>query len=60
MDLPPPWLTIGSATALLALCLLLALKLISPKRFAQIFAGLASGVAIGLALSRLPAGGAHG
>ena len=60
MDLPPPWLTIGSATALLALCLLLALKLISPKRFAQIFAGLASGVAIGLALSRLAAGGAHG
>ena len=60
MDTPPPWLTIGSITALLALGLMLGLKLISPKRFAQIVAGLTSGLAIGLALSRLPAGGAHG
>lgn len=60
MDLPPLWMMIGSAAAVLALCLMLALKLISPKRFAQIFAGLASGLVLGLALSRLSAGGAHG
>ena len=55
-----PWLTIGAASAFLALCLMLGLKLISPKRFAQILAGLSSGVAIGLALSRMSAGGSHG
>jgi hypothetical protein len=60
MDDALPWLVIGSASAFLALVLMLGLKLISPKRFAQIFAGLASGVAIGLALSRLSAGGPHG
>lgn len=56
----PPWLWLGSASAVLALCLMLGLKLISPKRFAQILAGLGSGLAIGLALSRLSAGGPHG
>lgn len=55
-----PWLWIGPASAVLALCLMLGLKLISPKRFAQILAGLGSGLAIGLALSRLSAGGPHG
>ena len=60
MDDALPWVVIGSASVLLALVLMLGLKLISPKRFAQIFAGLASGVAIGLALSRLSAGGSHG
>ena len=55
-----PWLAIGAASAFLALCLMLGLKLISPKRFAQILAGLSSGLAIGLALSRLSAGGSHG
>ena len=60
MTAAAPWLVIGSISAFLALCLMLGLKLISPKRFAQIFAGLASGVAIGLALSRLSAGGPHG
>ena len=55
-----PWLWIGSASAFLALCLMLGLKLISPKRFAQILAGLASGLAIGLALSRASTGGPHG
>ncbi|GAA0625097.1 hypothetical protein GCM10009422_22070 [Brevundimonas kwangchunensis] len=60
MDLPLSWLVIGSASACLALCLMLGLRLISPKRFAQILAGLASGLAVGLALSRLSAGGSHG
>ncbi|GLK47731.1 hypothetical protein GCM10017620_07040 [Brevundimonas intermedia] len=60
MDDALSWVVIGSASVLLALVLMLGLKLISPKRFAQIFAGLASGVAIGLALSRLSAGGPHG
>jgi hypothetical protein len=60
MTAAAPWLWIGSASAFLALCLMLGLKLISPKRFAQILAGLGSGLAIGLALSRLSAGGAHG
>ena len=50
MDDALSWVVIGSASVLLALVLMLGLKLISPKRFAQIFAGLASGVAIGLAL----------
>lgn len=60
MDFPASWLAVASASAVLALCLMLGLKLISPKRFAQILAGLASGLAIGLALSRLSAGGHHG
>ncbi len=60
MDLPASWLAIGAASILLALCLMLGLRLISPKRFAQILAGLASGLAIGLALSRLSTGGHHG
>jgi len=60
MTAPAPWLMIGAASAGLALCLMLGLKLISPKRFAQILAGLASGLAVGLALSRLSAGGHHG
>ena len=60
MDLPPPWLAVASASIVLALCLMLGLKLISPKRFAQLLAGLGSGLAIGLALSRLSAGGPHG
>lgn len=60
MTAAAPWLVIGSASAVLALCLMLGLKLISPKRFAQILAGLGSGLAIGLALSRLSAGGSHG
>ena len=55
-----PWLWIGSGSAVLALFLMLGLKLISPKRFAQTLAGLASGLAIGLALSRVSAGGLHG
>ena len=60
MTVASPWLWIGSASALLALCLMLGLKLISPKWFAQILAGLGSGLALGLALSRLSAGGPHG
>ena len=55
-----PWLVIGSFSAFLALCLMLGLKLISPKRFAQILAGLGAGLAVGLALSHVSAGGAHG
>lgn len=55
-----PWLMIGAPSALLALCLMLGLKLISPKRFAQILAGLGTGLAISLALSSLSAGGLHG
>lgn len=39
---------------------MLGLKLISPTRFAQILAGLASGLALALTLSRLSAGGHHG
>jgi hypothetical protein len=60
MTVDAPWLVIGSASAVFALCLMLGLKLISLKRFAQILAGLGSGLAIGLALSRLSAGGPHG
>jgi len=55
-----PWLAIGAASAFLALGRMPGLRLLSPKRFAQILAGLASGLAIGLALSRLSAGGSHG
>ena len=54
------WFLVGSGAAFLALSLLLGLKLISPKRFAQVLAGVCTGVAIGLALSRLSAGGQHG
>ena len=60
MDLPAPWLAVASASIVLALCLMLGRKLISPKRFAQILAGLASGLALALTLSRLSAGGHHG
>ncbi|QSF55668.1 hypothetical protein [Brevundimonas fontaquae] len=55
-----PWLAVASAAIVLALCLMLGLKLISPTRFAQILAGLASGLALALTLSRLSAGGHHG
>ena len=55
-----PWLVIGTISAFLALCLMFGLKLISPKRFAQILAGLGSGLAIGLALSHASTGGPHG
>lgn len=60
MTVDAPWLVIGSASAVFALCLMLGLKLISPKRFAQILAGLGAGLAVGLALSHVSAGGAHG
>ena len=60
MTVDAPWLVIGSISAFLALCLMLGLKLISPKRFAQILAGLGAGLAVGLALSHVSAGGAHG
>ena len=60
MDDALSWVVIGSASVLLALVLMLGLKLISPKRFAQILAGLASGLALALTLSRLSAGGHHG
>ncbi len=60
MTAAAPWLLIGTISAFLTLCLMLGLRLISPKRFAQILAGLGSGLAIGLALSRLSAGGPHG
>lgn len=60
MDDALSWVVIGSASVLLALVLMLGLKLISPKRFAQILAGLASGAALALTLSRLSAGGHHG
>lgn len=60
MTAATPCLWIGSVSAFLALCLMLGLKLISPKRFAQILAGLGSGLAIGLTLSRLSVGGPHG
>ncbi|MDQ1153077.1 hypothetical protein [Brevundimonas sp. SORGH_AS_0993] len=60
MDAPAPWLAIVSASIVLALCLMLGLKLISPKRFAQVLAGLASGLVLALILSRLSAGGHHG
>ena len=50
MTAAAPWLWIGSAAAVLALCLMLGLKLISPKRFAQILAGLGIGLTVGLAL----------
>lgn len=55
-----PWLIISSASALLSLCLMLGLRLICPKRFAQIVAGLGAGLAIGFAVSRLSLGGGHG
>lgn len=55
-----PWPAIGATSAFLALCLMLGLKLISPKRFAQILAGLGFGAAIALALAHLSAGGSHG
>lgn len=55
------WLTVvAGASAFLALCLMLGLRLISAKRFAQIVAGVFAGLAIGLAVSHLPSGGAHG
>ena len=60
MDVPLPWLAIASASIVLALCLMLGLKLISPKRFAQLLGGLGIGLTVGLALWRLPAGGPHG
>jgi hypothetical protein len=60
MTAAAPWLVIGSISAFFALCLMLALKLISPKRFAQTLAGLGAGLAVGLALSHVSAGGAHG
>ncbi|PZU72172.1 MAG: hypothetical protein DI531_13925 [Brevundimonas sp.] len=60
MTAAAPWLWIGSASAVVALCLMLGLKLISPERFAQILAGLGIGLTVGLALWRLPAGGPHG
>ncbi len=60
MTAAAPWLVIGSISAFLALCLMLGLKLVSPKRFAQILAGLGAGLAVGLALSHVSAGGAHG
>ena len=55
-----PWLFIGAASAFLALCLMLGLRLISAKRFAQIVAGPMAGLAIGFAVSRLSLGGVHG
>lgn len=55
-----PWPAIGATSAFLALCLMLGLKLISPKRFAQILAGLGFGAAIALALACQSAGGSHG
>ena len=60
MTASAPWASIGAASAVLALCLMLGLKLISPKRFAQILVALGAGLAIALALSRLSAGGSHG
>lgn len=55
-----PWVLIGAGSAFFALCLMLGLKLISAKRFAQIVAGLMAGLAIGFAVSRLSLGGVHG
>ena len=55
-----PWFVISAASAFLAVCLMLGLKLISPKRFAQLLGGLGIGLTVGLALWRLPAGGPHG
>ncbi|WP_183213498.1 hypothetical protein [Brevundimonas variabilis] len=60
MSAADPWMIICAVSGLMALCLMLGLKLISPKRFAQILAGIGTGLAIGLALSRLSAGGHHG
>jgi len=60
MSAAAPSLLIGSASAVLALCLMLGLKLNSPKRFAQVLAGLGFGLTIGLALSRFSTGGPHG
>ncbi|MNE36888.1 hypothetical protein D3C80_1307200 [compost metagenome] len=60
MTVASSWLWIGSASVVLALCLMLGLKLISPTRFAQVLAGLGAGLAISLTLSRLSAGGPHG
>ena len=60
MDDALSWVVIGSASVLLALVLMLGLKLISPKRFAQLLGGLGIGLTVGLALWRLPAGGPHG
>lgn len=60
MEATLPWLAVASAAIVLALCLMLGLKLMSPTRFAQILAGLASGLALALTLSRLSAGGHHG
>jgi hypothetical protein len=60
MDDALSWVVIGSASVLLALVLMLGLKLISPKRFAQIFAGLASGGQARQGQADGDAGGPHG
>ena len=59
MTPPPPWLIIGAASVVLALCLMLGLRLISATRFAQILAALGFGLAVGLTVSRLSEGGPH-
>jgi len=60
MFITEPWFLISAVSASLAICLMLGLKLISPKRFAQGLAGLYAGLTIALALSRLSLGGNHG
>lgn len=54
-----PW-PVYAAAVVLTLCLVLGLKLISAKRFAQIVAGGGAGLVLGLAFSRLSFGGGHG
>ena len=46
MEVTLPWLAVASAAIVLALCLMLGLKLISPERFAQILAGLGIGLTV--------------
>ena len=55
-----PWLIVGAVSALLALFMMLGLRLISAKRFAQIVAGVMAGLVIGFTVSRFSAGGGHG
>ena len=60
MPSPGLLLTIGATSAFLALSLALGLGLLSPKRFAQVVAGGACGIALVVAGSWMMEGGAHG
>lgn len=60
MPFPGPVLLIGATAGLLSLCLAQGLGLISPKRFAQLAAGGAGGIALVCAGVWLIEGGGHG